>query len=110
VIWDNSTAQLNENRFCCRLGTNLFAPASSLPQSSPFEERFLKAENRALVLAGESPAELLQALEEWRPTHIKKGLSRETRRVGAPRRRLVRTIHVPAAPARKTQGAAARRR
>ena len=43
------------------------------------EERFLKPENRALVLAGESPAELLQALEEWRPIHVEKWLSRETR-------------------------------
>jgi uncharacterized protein (TIGR00730 family) len=42
------------------------------------EERFLKPENRALVLAGESPAELLQALEEWRPVHVEKWLSRET--------------------------------
>src|ERR1700681_4610865 len=31
------------------------------------EGHFLKPENRALVLAGDSPAELLQALEEWRP-------------------------------------------
>jgi uncharacterized protein (TIGR00730 family) len=43
------------------------------------EERFLKPENRALVLAGDSPAELLQALEEWRPIHAEKWLSRETR-------------------------------
>jgi uncharacterized protein (TIGR00730 family) len=43
------------------------------------EERFLKAENRALVLARAQPADLLQALEEWRPMHIKKWLSRETR-------------------------------
>ena len=43
------------------------------------DERFLKPENRALVLAGESPAELLQALEQWRPMHIEKWLSRETR-------------------------------
>ncbi|HEY4762987.1 MAG TPA: TIGR00730 family Rossman fold protein [Candidatus Sulfotelmatobacter sp.] len=43
------------------------------------EERFLKPENRALVLARVSPGELLQALEEWRPTHIEKWLSRETR-------------------------------
>jgi uncharacterized protein (TIGR00730 family) len=42
------------------------------------EERFLKPENRALVLAGESPAELLQALEEWRPVHVEKWLGRET--------------------------------
>jgi hypothetical protein len=43
------------------------------------EERFLKPENLALVLARESPAELLQALEEWRPIHVEKWLSRETR-------------------------------
>jgi uncharacterized protein (TIGR00730 family) len=43
------------------------------------EEQFLKPENRALVLARESPVDLLQALEEWRPPHIEKWLSRETR-------------------------------
>ena len=43
------------------------------------EERFLKPENRALVLAGVSPADLLQTLEEWRPIHVEKWLSRETR-------------------------------
>jgi uncharacterized protein (TIGR00730 family) len=43
------------------------------------EERFLKPENRALVLAGESPAGLLQILEEWRPIHVVKWLSPETR-------------------------------
>jgi uncharacterized protein (TIGR00730 family) len=43
------------------------------------EERFLKPENRALVLLGDSPAELLEALEEWRPIHAEKWLSRETR-------------------------------
>jgi uncharacterized protein (TIGR00730 family) len=43
------------------------------------KERFLKPENRALVLARNSPAELLQALEEWRPMHVEKWLSRETR-------------------------------
>jgi uncharacterized protein (TIGR00730 family) len=43
------------------------------------EERFLKPENRALVLARESPADLLQALEEWRPLHVEKWLSRDTR-------------------------------
>jgi hypothetical protein len=42
-------------------------------------ERFLKPENRALVLAGESPADLLQAPEEWRPVRVEKWLSRETR-------------------------------
>jgi predicted Rossmann-fold nucleotide-binding protein len=29
--------------------------------------------------ARESPADLLQALEAWRPIHVKKWLSRETR-------------------------------
>jgi uncharacterized protein (TIGR00730 family) len=42
-------------------------------------ERFLKPENRALVLASESPADLLQALEQWRPIRVEKWLSRETR-------------------------------
>jgi uncharacterized protein (TIGR00730 family) len=42
-------------------------------------ERFLKPENRALVLARDSPADLLQALEDWRPVHIEKWLDRETR-------------------------------
>jgi uncharacterized protein (TIGR00730 family) len=43
------------------------------------EERFLKPENRALVLARESPADLLQALEAWRPVRVEKWISRETR-------------------------------
>ena len=43
------------------------------------EERFLKAQNRALVLWRETPTELLQALEEWRPVHVEKWLDRETR-------------------------------
>jgi uncharacterized protein (TIGR00730 family) len=43
------------------------------------EERFLKPENRALVLARELPAELLRALEEWRPVRVEKWISRETR-------------------------------
>jgi uncharacterized protein (TIGR00730 family) len=43
------------------------------------DEGFLKPENRALVLARESPADLLQALEEWRPIHVEKWLSRDTR-------------------------------
>jgi hypothetical protein len=46
------------------------------------EEWFLKPENEALVLAGESPAELEQALEEWCPIQVEKWLSRETRRIG----------------------------
>jgi predicted Rossmann-fold nucleotide-binding protein len=43
------------------------------------QERFLKPENRVLVLARESPADLLQALEEWRPQRVEKWLDRETR-------------------------------
>jgi uncharacterized protein (TIGR00730 family) len=43
------------------------------------EERFLKPENRTLVLPREQPADLLQALEEWRPVLIGKWLDRETR-------------------------------
>ena len=43
------------------------------------EERFLKPENRCLVLARESPVELLRALEEWRPARVEKWLDRETR-------------------------------
>ncbi|HYW39252.1 MAG TPA: TIGR00730 family Rossman fold protein [Terriglobales bacterium] len=43
------------------------------------QERFLKPENRALVLARESAAELLRALEEWRPVRVEKWLDRDTR-------------------------------
>jgi uncharacterized protein (TIGR00730 family) len=43
------------------------------------EERFLKPENRELVLARDKPAELLQALERWRPVRAEKWLDRETR-------------------------------
>src|ERR1035441_3209638 len=43
------------------------------------EERFLKPENRALVVARESATELLRALEQWRPTLVEKWLDRETR-------------------------------
>jgi len=42
-------------------------------------ERFLKPQNRALVLARETPAALLEALEEWRPVHVEKWLDRDTR-------------------------------
>ena len=38
-----------------------------------------KPENRALVLARDSVAGLLQALEEWRPVRVEKWLDRETR-------------------------------
>ena len=43
------------------------------------EQRFLKPQNRALVLARNSPEELLQALQEWRPVHVEKWLDRSTR-------------------------------
>ncbi len=43
------------------------------------QERFLKPENRRLVLARDSTTELLQALEEWRPMPVEKWLDRETR-------------------------------
>lgn len=43
------------------------------------EERFLKPENRALVLARDTVVELLEALEEWRPVRVEKWLDRETR-------------------------------
>jgi len=43
------------------------------------QERFLKPQNRALVLARDTPSELLQALEEWRPVHVEKWLDRDTR-------------------------------
>jgi len=43
------------------------------------KERFLKQENRRLVVARESATELLRALEQWRPTLVEKWLDRETR-------------------------------
>jgi uncharacterized protein (TIGR00730 family) len=43
------------------------------------DERFLKPQNRALVIARETPAELLQAFEDWRPVHVEKWLDRDTR-------------------------------
>jgi uncharacterized protein (TIGR00730 family) len=43
------------------------------------QERFLKKENRELVLARDSVPALLQALEEWRPLRVEKWLDRETR-------------------------------
>ena len=42
------------------------------------EERFLKVENRNLVLARNSVGELLEALAQWRPTRFEKWLDRET--------------------------------
>ena len=43
------------------------------------EQRFLKPQNRALVLARDSPAELLDAFDDWRPVHVEKWLDRDTR-------------------------------
>ena len=43
------------------------------------EERFLKLQNRALVMTRETPAELLRAFDEWRPIHVEKWLDRDTR-------------------------------
>jgi len=43
------------------------------------KEQFLKVENRRLVLARDSSASLLQALDEWRPVPVEKWLDRETR-------------------------------
>ena len=43
------------------------------------QERFLKPQNRALVLAGDTPSELLQAFDDWRPVQVEKWLDRDTR-------------------------------
>jgi len=43
------------------------------------QERFLKPQNRALVLARDTPAELLIAFDDWRPVHVEKWLDRDTR-------------------------------
>jgi len=43
------------------------------------EQRFLKPQNRALVLARDTASELLRALEEWRPVPVEKWLDRSTR-------------------------------
>jgi uncharacterized protein (TIGR00730 family) len=43
------------------------------------QERFLKPQNRALVLARDTPLELLKAFEDWRPVHVKKWLDQDTR-------------------------------
>jgi uncharacterized protein (TIGR00730 family) len=43
------------------------------------EERFLKPQNRALVLSRDTPAELLEAFEQWRPVKVEKWLDRDTR-------------------------------
>jgi hypothetical protein len=61
------------------------------------EERFLKTENRALVLARDKPADLLQALEEWHPRTLRNGWTGGAVTPGG---------FVLAAPARSTSGAA----
>ena len=43
------------------------------------DERFLNPENRALVLAGESPSELLGALANWHPVPVETWLDRDER-------------------------------
>jgi uncharacterized protein (TIGR00730 family) len=43
------------------------------------EERFLKMENRELVLTAESVPQLMRALEGWHPVPVEKWLDRETR-------------------------------
>ena len=43
------------------------------------EEEFLKSQNRSLVLARNTPPELLEALKEWRPVQVEKWLDRSTR-------------------------------
>ena len=43
------------------------------------EQRFLKRQNRALVLSRNTPKELLKAFEEWKPVHVDKWLDRSTR-------------------------------
>jgi len=43
------------------------------------QERFLKSENRELVLARDSVPELFRALEAWRPVLAEKWLDRDTR-------------------------------
>lgn len=43
------------------------------------EERFLKPENRELVLAQDTVSALLDAIEQWRPVPVEKWLDRDTR-------------------------------
>ncbi len=43
------------------------------------EQRFLKPQNRALVLSRTTPKELLEAFDQWRPVQVEKWLDRETR-------------------------------
>jgi hypothetical protein len=41
------------------------------------QERFLKPENRGLVLARDSVAGLLRALKDWHPVRVEKWLDRD---------------------------------
>ena len=43
------------------------------------EERFLKSENRGIVLSHERIPTLIEMMDEWRPARIEKWLDRETR-------------------------------
>lgn len=43
------------------------------------EQGFLKPQNRGLILSRDTPKDLLQALDEWRPVHVEKWLDRSTR-------------------------------
>ena len=43
------------------------------------EQRFLKPQNRALVVSRDTPAELLDEFKDWRPVQVEKWLDRETR-------------------------------
>jgi uncharacterized protein (TIGR00730 family) len=65
-------------------------------------ERFLSPTTECSCWRGTSPAELLQALEEWRPVYAEKWLDRETHGDSG---RIV-----PAAAARNTSGVATGRR
>lgn len=60
---------------------NVFGYYTSLLQmfDHAVAERFLRPENRASVLAEDSPAALLHALEQWRPVRVEKWLDRQTR-------------------------------
>ena len=43
------------------------------------EERFVKSENRGIVLSHERIPTLIEMMDEWRPARIEKWLDRETR-------------------------------
>jgi|SRR5215469_2779200 len=43
------------------------------------DEKFLKPQNRTLVLSRETASELLEAFDQWRPVHVEKWLDRNTR-------------------------------